>query len=187
MISLMVLAMAAQSANQAVAVQNQMHQLEIQGPMPAENIYLRPGHKGSDDRMFPDIAIGALRIDGDTLYVRVTNKGHVPTGTFTLIAARAQVGGMTSDLAQARTGRLAAGENRWVAIKGFSVKTASNSAPVFALANASQVSAVARLLPSSAGTLDRSGQGCGDCAADADESNNSLTLSGDAIGHGKPD
>jgi hypothetical protein len=57
---------------------------------------------------------------------------------------------------------------------------------VFALETASAVSAVARMIPSSAHVLDRSGQ-TGDMGTDdADETNNSLTLAGSAIQHGLP-
>jgi hypothetical protein len=158
-----------------------------QGPMPAENIYLRPGHKNSDDRMFPDIAIGALSVDGDTLYVKLINKGRSRTETPIQIAARAEANGVRSDLAQLRIeGQLKAGESKWVALHGFSFKTASTSAPVFALENATVVSAAARLLPSTAGALSRSGQGCGACTTESDASNNMLTLAGSALGHGRP-
>jgi hypothetical protein len=158
-----------------------------QGPMPAENIYLRPGHKNSDDRMFPDIAIGALSIDGDTLFVQVTNKGRAWTHAPIQVAARAEAGGVKSDLAQVRVEQqLKSGETRWVAVKGFSFKTAANSPAVFALENASAVSAVARLLPTTAGSLDRSGQGCGECNRESDQGNNVLTLGGSAIAHGRP-
>jgi hypothetical protein len=93
---------------------------------------------------------------------------------------------MKTDEVRTRTDRLAAGESRWVALKGFSVKSASISAPVFDLASANVVSAAAWLLPSSAGALDRSGQGCGECTADANEVNNVLTLKGEAIERGAP-
>jgi flagellar basal body L-ring protein FlgH len=158
----------------------------IQGPTPYENHSLSQPHPNSDNRMFPDIALKALKVDGDTLYVQLTNKGRSATQSTTLVAARAVANGMKSDLAQARTGRLAAGESRWVPVKGFSVRTASTSGAVFALSNATLVSAAARILPSAAGTLDRSGQGCGSCTAEADESNNELTRSGAAIEHGRP-
>jgi hypothetical protein len=158
----------------------------VAGPTAVQFGTLSQPHRYSDDRMFPDIAIGALSIDGDTLYVQVTNKGRSPTRASTLVVARAQSAGARSDLAEARTGRLAPGETRWVAVKGFSMKTPSKSGPVFALGNASAVSAAARLLPSSSGMLDRSGQGCGDCSAEMGEDNNQLTLSAAAIKHGRP-
>src|SRR5215213_3017941 len=93
----------------------------VAGPTAVNFGTLSQPHRYSDDRMFPDIAIGALSIDGDTLYVQVTNKGRSPTRASTLVVARAQSAGARSDLAQARTGRLAPGETRWVAVKGFSV------------------------------------------------------------------
>jgi len=158
----------------------------VAGPTALEWRTMSQPHANSDDRMFPDIAIGALSIDGDTLYVQLTNKGRSGTQTGALVAARAVAGGMKSDLIEVKTGRLAPGETRWVPLKGFSVKTASTNGTVFALANATVVSAVARLLPSSAGTLDRSGQGCGECTTEMDDSNNTLTLSGAAIKHGAP-
>lgn len=152
-----------------------------QGPMPGENIYLRPPHKGSDDRMFPDIAVKAMRIDRDTLYVQLANQGRGSARASILVAARAEANGMRSEAVEARTGRLAAGESRWVPLKGFAVKSASTSPPVFDLAAATVVSAAARLVPSTASALDRSGEGCSDCTIDSDESNNLLTLHGDSI------
>ena len=159
-----------------------------QGPMPAENIWLRPSHPGGadDGRMFPDIAVGAFRIDGDTLYVRVLNKGQSATPGPVLVAARAAENGAKTDLIQQRTAKLLPGEARWVPLRGFSVKTAATLPIVFALEGASAVSAVARMMPSSAPLLDRSGQTRDVGTDDADERNNSLTLAGSAIQHGQP-
>lgn len=152
-----------------------------QGPMPGENIYLRPGHKNSDDRMFPDIAVKAMRIDRDTLYVELVNQGRGSARVPILVVARAEADGIRSEAVETRTPRLNSGESRWVPLKGFAMKSASLASPVFDLASASTVSVAARLLPSTAGALDRSGQGCGDCSTDSDESNNLLTLHGDSI------
>lgn len=156
---------------------------ERAGPTAFENHPLSQPHKNMDNRMFPDIAIGAMRIDGGTLYVRVTNKGGAGTRSSTLVAARAESGGIRSELAQARTGRMSPGESRWVPITGFK---ASASGQVFALANANFVSAVARISPSSAGALDRSGNGCESCE-DRNEANNILTAAAAAIARGKPE
>jgi hypothetical protein len=155
-----------------------------QGAMPGENSALAPPHKGSDDRMFPDIEIGALRIDGDTLYVQVRNIGKSPSQGSVLVSARASDSGMRSEPVQARTARLQPGETRWVSLRGFSVKTASNTSPVFALASATSIAASAQLLPVSA-QLDRSGQARQE-TADGDENNNSLVVEGSAIGRGAP-
>ena len=155
----------------------------VVGPTPFENHPLSQPHRNMDNRMFPDIEIGAMRIDGDTLYVRVTNKGGSGTRSSTLVAARAEGDGIKSDLAQARTGRLGPGESRWVPIKGFA---AASRGPAFALANANVVSAVARIMPSSVGALDRSGNGCEGCE-DGNEANNVLTASASAIVRGKPE
>lgn len=158
----------------------------VAGPTPFEWRTMSQPHPNSDDRMFPDIAVKGMRIDGDTLYVQVVNQGRGSARTPILIVARAAENGMKSDEVQARTDRLAAGESRWVPLRGFSVKSASLVAPVFQLAAASTVSAAAWLMPSTSGTLDRSGQGCGECTDDADQSNNLLTLSGQAIARGLP-
>lgn len=158
----------------------------VAGPTPFEWRTMSQPHPNSDDRMFPDIAVKGMRIDGDTLYVQVVNQGRGSARTPILIVARAAENGMKSDEVQARTDRLAAGESRWVPLRGFSVKSASLVAPVFQLASASAVSAAAWLMPSTSGTLDRSGQGCGECTDDADQSNNLLTLSGQAIARGLP-
>jgi len=163
-----------------------MREPRVAGVTPLENRTLSQPHANSDNRMFPDIAIKDLRIDGDTLYVRLANHGRGAAQMPILVTARAIAGGVRSDLAQVRTGRLMAGESRWVSIKGFSVRTAATTPSVFALSNASTISAVARLLPSTAGMLDRSGEGCGECTSEADETNNALTLSGAALKYGRP-
>jgi hypothetical protein len=156
-----------------------------QGPMPAEFHTLSQPHPGADDRMFPDIAIGAMKIDGDTLYVQVKNLGRSASQSGVLVAVRAEANGMKSERAQVRTGRLSAGEARWVPVRGFSVRTASTSAPVFALDSASSVSATATLQLAATPALDRSGQGRQEMS-DRDESNNSVTLSGDTVQRGRP-
>lgn len=157
-----------------------------QGPMQFEWRTLSQPHPYSDDRMFPDIAVKDLRIDGDILYVRLVNQGGGGARVPIAVVARAASGGMKSDEVQAQTSRLAAGESRWVALRGFSVRSAGLSAPVFDLASATSVSAAAWLLPTTAGNLDRSGQGCGECSTDADEKNNILSLNGSSIVHGRP-
>jgi hypothetical protein len=155
-------------------------------PMPAEWHTLSQPHANSDNRMFPDIAVKDMRIDGDTLYVQLVNQGRTGTRASITIIARAAAHGVKSEEIRGQTQRLAAGESRWITLKGFSVKAAAISAPVFDLASASTVSAAAWLIPSTAGNLDRSGQGCGECATDADEKNNILSLNGNSIVHGRP-
>jgi hypothetical protein len=155
-------------------------------PMPYEWHTLSQPHANSDDRMFPDIAVRDMRIAGDTLFVRLVNQGRGGARVPIVVVARAAANGIRSDEVQAHTSRLAAGESRWVALKGFSVKSASLSGPVFDLASASAVSAAAWLLPSTARDLDRSGQGCGKCSVDADEKNNVLSLSGNSIVRSRP-
>ena len=186
MLSIMLLAAAAAGpAEPSPVTENTIALHEIhQGPMPAENIWLRQGH--ADDRMFPDIAIGQLNVDGDTLYVHVENKGHSATPGPVLVAARAEQNGSKTAIVEERTARLLPGEARWVPLRGFSVKTAAANPSVFALESASAVSAVARVMPSSTGVLDRSGQTREVDSTDADETNNSLTLAGTAIRHGRP-
>jgi hypothetical protein len=152
-----------------------------QGPMPFQERTMSQPHPNSDDRMFPDIAVKGMRIDRDTLYVELVNQGHGSARVPILVVARAEANGVRSEAVEARTARLTAGESRWVPLKGFAVKSVSLASPVFDLASANIVSAAARLLPSTAGALDRSGQGCGDCSIDSDESNNLLTLHADSI------
>ena len=163
-----------------------MREPRVAGPTAFEWRTMSQPHPNSDDRMFPDIAIGDMRIVGDTLYVELVNQGRGSARTPIAVVARAAENGMKSEEVQARTSRLAAGEKRWVPLKGFAVKTAAMASPVFDLSSAEIVSAAAWLLPSSAGALDRSGQGCGDCAADANPSNNMLTLRADAISRTMP-
>lgn len=163
-----------------------MREPRVAGPTAFEWRTMSQPHPNSDDRMFPDIAVKDMRIAGDTLYVRLVNQGHNSARTPIVIVARAAENGMKTEEVQAKTDRLAAGESRWVPLKGFAVKTAAMASPVFDLSSAEVVSAAAWLIPSSAGALDRSGQGCDDCAADADTSNNILTLRGNSISRGLP-
>jgi hypothetical protein len=176
------------AALQAAPTTPQLHFLpELpQGPMPyAERTWSMP-HPNSTDRMFPDMAIKDMRVDGDTLYVELANIGGGDVRVPILVAARAVANGTRSDVAEIRTSRMAARETRWVAIRGFSIKTAAAAPSVFALDNATTVSAVVRLMPSSAGMLDRTGDGCHQCTTESNEANNTLTLSGSALTHGRP-
>jgi hypothetical protein len=183
---LLALAPAAEVAPAPVREVPLMREPRVAGPTAFEWRTMSQPHPNSDDRMFPDIAVKDMRIDGDTLYVRLANQGRRPSQAPIMIVVRAAENGMKTDEVRTRTNRLAAGESRWVALKGFAIKSASIATPVFDLASASAVSAAAWLLPSSAGTLDRTGQGCGECTADADETNNVLTLQAAAIGRGAP-
>ena len=158
-----------------------------QGPTAPENTFLRPPHPNSDEAA-ADIAVQDLRIDGDTLYVRVANKSRTRSRVPVLVSARAQSSAVKSEIAQVKVPQLKGGEARWVALSGFAFKTAAAGAsPVFALDSAGSVTAAARLVPRTARTLDRSGKGCGSCDADADQSNNMLTLGGSAIKRGRPE
>lgn len=160
-----------------------MREPRVAGPTPFEWRTMSQPHPNSDDRMFPDIAVKEMKISGDTLYVRLANQGRASAQAPIMVVARASENGAKSDEVHIRTDRLAAGQSRWVALKGFSVKSASVAAPVFDLASADAVSAAAWLMPSTAGALDRSGQGCGECSVDSDPSNNILTLNGKSIAH----
>jgi hypothetical protein len=186
MLSTLFLAFAAQAAAAGMPESTVLLRELYQGPMPAENIWLRPAHAGSDERMFPDIAIGELRIDGDTVYVRVLNKGRSATPGPVLVAARVDENGSKSGTVEQRTAKLLANEARWVPLRGFSVKIAASVPTVFALESATSVAAVAHMLPSSTGVLDRSGQTRNADTTDLDESNNALTATGSALKHGRP-
>ena len=147
----------------------------FRGVTPGENIYLRPGHANSDDRMFPDIAVQDLRIDGDTVYVLVKNQG-ARSAQGIQVTARADGSGTKSDAAAARLAKLPAGESKWVSVGKFKV----------ALADARSISVAAKLPAALPSALDRSGQGCEGCS-DLDESNNSLTEQASSIARGKPE
>ena len=155
-----------------------------QGDMPGENHTLSQPHPGEDDRMFPDIEIGSLRIDGDTLYVQVRNIGGSASQGSIMVSARADENGMHSEPVQSHTSRLRAGEERWIALRGFSVKTASTASPVFALASATSVAASAAVMPATS-QLDRSGQTRQELP-DRDLTNNDLVVEGSAIARGAP-
>lgn len=187
MLSLLFLAMAAPAASPPAQVESTMeHQLETQGPMPAENYYLLPGRHKDDDAMYPDLAIKDLRIDGDTLYVLVKNEGALQAQGPVRLVARAEIGTMTSDPAFASTAALGKGESRWVPVRGFSVKAASTAATVFALENATAVAATVSASAGIPGALNRTGQGCDRCSSDLNPANNSLALAAPAIRHGRP-
>lgn len=186
---LLVLAPATAAVSQAPAQPREtpmMREPRVAGPTAFEWRTMSQPHPNSDDRMFPDIAVKDMRVAGDTLYIRLVNQGRGAARSSILVVARAAENGVKSDEIQARTGSLAAGESRWVPLRGFAVKAAAISAPVFDISSAEIVSAAAWLLPSTAGALDRSGQGCNECSIDADTSNNVLTLRGDAIGRSSP-
>lgn len=145
-----------------------------QGPTIGENRTMSQWHPGSDDRMFPDIAVKQLRIDGDTLYVLVTNQGGKSAQRIQ-VQARAEANGLTSDAAPARLTALTAGESKWVPLGHFKV----------ALADAGVVSAAVRM-PAAAAALDRSGQGC-DACTDVNPANDSLTAPVASVARGKPE
>jgi hypothetical protein len=160
-----------------------------QGPTAGENRTLSQWHANQDLRTFPDLAVNELRIDEGTLYVRVANKGKARAKGPISITARAETNGVTSEAVAVRIDGLKGGESRWVPLTGFSVKTASAvaSAPVFALGNASVVSAAIKLPPPSS-TFDRSGQSCSrDCRQELDDSNNDFSANGSAIVRGRPE
>ena len=171
MIYLLLLAAAAEPGNPPVHPLLEIVRL----PTAAENIYLRPGHANSDDRMFPDIAVKDMRIDGDTLYVLVKNQGG-RSARGIQVTAQAEGNGAKSDAAPARLANLPAGKSKWVTIGKFKI----------VLADASLVSAAAKLPAATPAALDRSGGGCDGCS-DLNETNNSLTEEASSIARGKPE
>lgn len=160
-----------------------------QGPMPAENYRLSQWHANQDLRTFPDLAVNELRIDQGTLFVHVTNKGKARAKGPINVTAHAEINGVKSEAAAVRIDSLKGGESRWVPLTHFSVKTASTalSAPIFALASASVVSAAIKLPPPGS-AFDRSGQTCSrTCPQELDESNNAFSEAGSAIARGRPE
>jgi hypothetical protein len=134
-----------------------------------ENRTLSQWHPGSDDRMFPDVAVKDLRLDGDTLYVLVTNQGAKS-------AQRIQVSARTQGSSETvRLASLTAGESKWVPMAHFRIASADTGM----VAVAAKVAAVPA-------ALDRSGQGCDSCS-DGDEANNSLSASAASITRGRPE
>lgn len=159
-----------------------------QGPMPGENRTLSQWHPGADDRMFPDLAVKGLRIDGDMLYVQVVNLGRATANGPIWVAANAQADGIRSEAQPARMGKLTGGESRWVRMGQFSLKSASRTAsgPIFVLESAELVSASIKQAAPATRTLDRTGRGCDRCH-EVDTSNNSLNMTGAAIERGRPE
>lgn len=160
-----------------------------QGPMAGENRTLSQWHANQDLRTFPDLAVNDLRIQDDTLYVRVTNKGKARARGPISVTARAETNGVKSEAVAVRIDGLKGGESRWVPLTHFSVKTASTapSAPVFALGGANVISAAVKL-PPPASAFDRSGQTCSrGCPQELDEGNNDFSAAGSAIARGHPE
>jgi hypothetical protein len=162
-----------------------------QGAMPAENHTLSQPHPYATDRTFPDMAVKGLRIEGDTLYVLVVNEGKARARGPIRVTARAETHLVKGESAPARIGNLSAGESRWVPLRHFSVKSASaaRSASVFALEDASLVTATVSLSPPVPAAVDRSGQAClpsRGCVREPNEANNSYRAEGDAILRGRP-
>ena len=144
-----------------------------QGVMPGENIVLRPGHKNSDDRMFPDLAVKEMRIDGNTLYVRVSNEGLRGAKGPIRVTAQSAEGSVRHKAPSAKIYKLQPGESRWVPVQ-------------LALAQSGVVSAEIAPPQAPPWTLDRSGRGCEACE-DRNEANNVLTAAAASIARGKPD
>lgn len=159
-----------------------------QGPMAGENRTLSQWHRNADDRMFPDLAIKEMRFDGDTLHVLVVNQGGYRAEGPIFVTARAIANGIGGEAAPVRLGRLPAGGTRWVALRQFSIKSASSTGggPVFALDGATAISAGIRQGAAQNGALNRSGQSCERCR-EMDESNNVLTAEGASIMRGRPE
>ena len=157
--------------------------------MPAENHTLSMPHRNSDDRMFPDLAVKDLRIDGSTLFVLVTNLGHSRAYGPIRVAGRAEAGGVRSEAVPARTGTLRPGESRWVALSDFSVKAAAvgSAVPLVTLQDASVVSAAVMQVAPAAPAFDRSGQGCETCTQEVNQANNGLTMAATVVKRGRPD
>lgn len=174
---------AAQSLPEGVLVRD-----PPQGPTPGENRTLSQWYPGADDRMFPDLAIKDLRIDGDILYVHVVNQGVTRADGPIWVDANAHSDGIKGEARPTRVGKLMAGESRWVRVGQFSLKSASRSSsgPIFVLESADLISANIKQAAPATRTLDRTGQGCDRCH-EVDTSNNSLSMPGAAIGRGRPE
>ena len=161
------------------------------GPMPGENRTLSQPHPYATARTFPDVAVKSLRIDGDTLYVLVANDGEARARGPILISAQAESNGARALAVPARIAGLLSGQRRWVPLRNFSVKSAAanGTAAVFALEDASFVSASATLATPMSAAVDRTGQGClpsRGCVVEPNEANNSLRADGKAILRGRP-
>ena len=150
------------------------------GPTAAEFRTLSQPWRGNEpERMFPDLAIKDIRINGDTLYVLVANEGSVRARGPIQVSVHAKAHGVRTDDSVARTATLGGGESRWVALKDTAL-AAMGLANADISASAEQAAVVPR-------ALDRTGQlhrqvGVGD----VNEANNSLTLAASAIVQGRP-
>ena len=150
------------------------------GPTAAEFRTLSQPWRGNQpERMFPDLTIKDIRIDGDSLYVLVANEGAVRARGPIRVSVHAEANGARTDAATARTDTLDGGESRWVAVKDRALASID-----WADAQVSASAAQAAVVPRA---LDRTGQlhrqvGVGD----VNEANNSLTLAASAIMQGRP-
>ncbi|HEU5285743.1 MAG TPA: hypothetical protein VFU20_04430 [Sphingomicrobium sp.] len=160
------------------------------GPMPGENRTLSQSHPNATDRMFPNLAVNGLRIDGDTLYVLVANQGKARTRAPIRLFALAESNGARAEAAPVRIARLSAGQSRWVPVRNFALKSAAaGRSPTVALEDASFVSASVRLSPAIPAAVDRTGQAClpgRGCVLELDEANNSVRVDGRSIPRGRP-
>ena len=172
MLHLLIAAFAAQAIDVLPPPDSPLREIR-QGPTPYAEHTLSMPHKNMDDRMFPDIAVKDMRIDGNTLYVLVKNQGGSRARGPIRVVARAEANGVRSDAPPARLSTLSPGESRWVPLEHFKV----------ALADASRVSVAALAAPPP--WLDRSGQVCNQCT-DLNEENNGLSAPSAAIGRGRP-
>lgn len=158
-----------------------------QGPMAGENRTLSQWHRNADDRMFPDLAVKEMRLDGDTLHVLVANEGGYRADGPILVTAHANANGIGGEAQPARLGRLPAGESRWVALRHFSLKSASaTGGPVFVLGDASGITASVRQSATPASAINRSGQSCDRCR-ELNEGNNSLSATSSQLQRGRPE
>ena len=163
----------------------------ISGPTPVEFRTLSMPHRNSKPiRLYPDVAIKDVRIDGNTLHVLVANQGRVRTNGSLKVTARAQGNGLEAEAAPVRIGSLPAGQSRWVALSRFAVKAAARAAPDFALQDAALVSADVRQQSQMSRAVDRTGQACGSaggCGEELEQGNNRFAAAGSAIARGRPD
>ena len=190
MLDMLMLALAAAAAAQDLNPPILTHD-PPPGVTPVENRTLSQPHPYATDRTFPDLAIKGIRIEGDTLYVLVANDGKARARGPIRITARAANDQFAVESAPARIGNLLAGQSQWVPLRHFSVKSASaaRTASVFALEDASLVTAAVSLSPPISAAVDRSGQSClssRGCVREPNQANNLYRAEGDAIVRGRP-
>jgi hypothetical protein len=157
---------------------------------------------GTDLRatVLPDLVVKAIRVEEGGMHVQVANEGNGDAKAFTVKGSASVGPRYASTMIGGVSPGLAAGGTQWVKVVGFAVagEPAYPPPPPLELSKATAVSATADPPPSlgsswgnstpslPGGTAKPPCTASEGCIREANEGNNELRLTGDAIGRGKP-